>query len=426
MLSGVLLQTSVLLCLVCHSLQGGVKPQLNLGLGRLPQSSYLRGASDVQPGAGLGQAGAAQNGFGAGANGKQGKAGYGGAGFPRGQLPLGGLGRGGKPPKAGYSNGVGVGSFPSTGAQLGYPSRTGAYPGAGLQPGYGVGTGAGTGLPAGMGLGMKPGRTGYGAGYGYPEAGLQQGYPNGFGSLGPAGQGNVKAGAYGAGVGARIPSVGAQQPYGNGGYPSVLADTMGVQTPYGARPGLGIDPTVPKYGGAGAYGGQSILPLAAGLDSGAKTGKYDAGQLPYSAQPVVPVGLGEDYSAGTNGVRQPSYPAQAAGYGVDPAAAVYGENGQFPYGVLPASLGTQGKASKYGGVGELPRGQPVIPTGLEANSNGLGHLNGDAQPGGPVAGGYGQLGTGQGLNPYGGKDAKYGLNGFLRYGRRGFCPSGKC
>ncbi|XP_030066676.1 glycine-rich extracellular protein 1 [Microcaecilia unicolor] len=307
----------------------------------------------------------------------------------------------------GYGNGVGVGSYPSTGVQQGYPAGTGVYPGAGLQPGYGIGTGAGTGLPAGLGLVVKPGKAGYGTGQGYPETGLQQGYSNGLGSRELPGQGKVKAGVYGAEAGSRIPSVGVQQPYGNGGYPSALADMTGVQTPYRTRTGLGaglgVDPTMAKYGGAGTYGGQPIMPLAGGFNGGAKPGKYDSSQLPYGSQPVVPAGLGRDYSAGTNGAGLPSYTAQAPGYGVDPSA------------------------TKYGGAGELPyRGQSMTPTGLEANGNGLGYPNGDSQPGGPIAGGYGQLGTGQSLSSYGGKDSKYGLNGFMRYGRRGACPSGKC
>nr|XP_033802753.1 fibroin heavy chain-like [Geotrypetes seraphini] len=374
-------------------------PQMNLGLGRLPHPSYARGASDTQPGAGLGPAGTkaggkylgygpegnqqglgAQNGFGTGSNGKPGKAGYrgiqpgygagyGSVGFPRGLLPLRGLGRGGIAPKTGYGNGVGIGSFPSSGIQQGYPAGIGVYPGAGLQPGYGIGTGVGTGLPAGLGIGVKPGKAGYGTGQGYPEPGLQQGYSNGR-------------------------------------YPNVLADMTGVQTPYRTRnglgAGLGIDPTMAKYGGAGTYGGQPIMPLSGSFNGGAKPGKYDSSQLPYGSQPV-PAGLGGDYSAGTNGGRLPSYTAQAAGYGVDPAA------------------------TKYGGAGELPyRGQPVTPTGLEANGNGLGYPNGDSQPGGSIAGGYGQLGAGQSPNSYGGKDSKYGLNGFMRYGRRGACPYGKC
>ncbi|XP_069057786.1 elastin-like [Pleurodeles waltl] len=292
-----------------------------------------------------------------------------------------------------------------------------------------------------------------------------------------AGQGKVKDSVYDAGA-RPYPGTGLRPQYRSEG-----------QTPYGANigAGMGADPASAKYGGAGKqpYGGaqlgggvegkpgkyagagplgvQPSVPLAGTYDGSSKAGKYGAGQLPYNGQPIMPAGLGGDYAAGKYGAGQPQYDAQTGvqgGLGVDPSAAKYGA-GQLPYGAqagVQGGLGVDPSAGKYGAA-QLPYGgQPVVPTGLDGTVSNMGYLNGDDQPAGLAPGtlaplqevqghqplpeyaaqsksmntksskaGYAQLGAGQIPNPYGGKESKYGMNGYLgNGGYRGGCANGKC
>ncbi|XP_061444429.1 glycine-rich extracellular protein 1 isoform X2 [Rhineura floridana] len=310
------------------------------------------------------------------------------------------------------SNGRGALYFPSLirgvgGVQPGVGlgpagAKAGKYPVYGTQ-GLPAGLGAQIGFGTGTGFGSRPGKPGYrvpvafGAGYrglGYPRPGLP------LGGLGARGKPS-KAG-YGAGPSANgYPTAGAQQAYlggvGAGGYPS-----NGLQNGYGYGAGgngfPGVAPKPGRYGnGAQApYGSQLGGP--AGDPAAAKYG--GAGQLPYSGQPEG-VGLGGDYGAGRYGVPQSPYGAQPGGSGgisVDPAAAKYG-NGN--------------------GMGYMNGGD------LQANGLGAGAYS--PLTAGQVPEGYGSpLGPGQAVGGYGGKEAKYGLNGFLGNGYRDRCASGKC
>ncbi|XP_026517553.1 glycine-rich cell wall structural protein 1.8-like [Terrapene carolina triunguis] len=200
----------------------------------------------------------------------------------------------------------------------------------------------------------------------------------------------------------------------------------------------------------------AALPLG-GFGAGPRAGSYPTAQQGYpgvgggylvnGAQP----GYGNGYGAGGNnhpgaGVQsgygngaQAAYLGHFAGPGTDLSAAKFGL-GQLPYNgqpqqAMPTGLGGDYSAGKYGGTGQLMYGAQLAgPSALDGNGNGPGYANGgDLQANGRAAGGYGPLTAGQapggyGLTPtaYGGKEAKYGLNGFLGNGYRGRCPSGKC
>ncbi|XP_078234278.1 glycine-rich extracellular protein 1 isoform X5 [Pogona vitticeps] len=269
---------------------------------------------------------------------------------------------------------------------------TAMQPGAGLGP---AGAKAGRypfygtqGLPTGLGYGVP---AGYGAGYrgvGYPRAGFP------FGVLGHRGK-TSKAG-YGAG-----PSAGGYQ-------------AIGIQQAY--------------PGGVGAGGYPSN-----GLQNGDGNG-YGAGGNGFPSTGPQPGGYGNG-----NGARGP-YGTPLEGPAGDPTAAKYGGAGQLPYSgqsQQPEATGLGGdySARRYGGP-QLSFGSQPVRTGLDDNGNGLGYMNGvDSQANGLGAGAYvplatgqvaGGYGPGQALGGFGGKESKYGMNGFLGNRYRVRCASGKC
>ncbi|XP_076121783.1 uncharacterized protein LOC143102206 isoform X2 [Alosa pseudoharengus] len=403
MLGRALLQTSLVLWLVQHTLQGGVSRPQNGALGRLMPRGRggYGGKAGGYPTAALG-AGGYRNGNGRGM--KQG--GYG-AGA--------GLGVG-----MGLSNGLGAGLGAGKQAARGYGNGMGAYPGAGA--GYGSYPGAGRG---------------YGPGAAYPGA-----VGNGYGGLG---QGGYPMGGRG----------GKQVGYtdGMGGYPGAgLGDGMGLGL---GGPGAGAKPLTSGYAngytnGNGYMNGAGGYPvLADGAGMGSKAGKGPggasmgpAGSLPYGGQPVVAAGLGVDGKSGGYGagpVPLGLSPDASLGAGLEPVNGKFGGMGQLPYNgapVIPAGLEGDGgypygaaqqlglgadagkSASKYGDAGAALGAQPSQPgpqTGGKPkckNGNGRGY-------GGPQPAAYaGPLAASQG--GYGGKDGnKYGMNGYYGNGYKG-------
>ncbi|KAG6920513.1 glycine-rich cell wall structural protein 1.8-like, partial [Chelydra serpentina] len=236
--------------------------------------------------------------------------------------------------------------------------------------------------------------------------------------------------------------------------------------PQGLQPGPGYGVPAGYAAGLGGYSQgvkqkpgyfHAALPLG-GYGAGPRAGSYPTAQQGYpgvgggylvnGAQP----GYGNGYGAGGNshpgaGLQsgygivgaQATYLGRFAGPGTDLSAAKFGL-GQLPYNgqpqqALPTGLGGDYGTGKYGGVGQLMYGaQPAGPSALDGNGNGPGYANGgDLQANGLAAGGYrpltaGQAPGGYGLIPaaYGGKEAKYGLSGFLGNGYRGRCLPGKC
>ncbi|XP_042701825.1 glycine-rich extracellular protein 1 isoform X1 [Chrysemys picta bellii] len=273
----------------------------------------------------------------------------------------------------------------------------------------------------------------------------------------------------GAGLG---PAGAKAGPYTGYGPQGLQPGPAGTQNGFGVAPGVRVKPGKAGYGVPAGYGAglggypqgakqkpgyfHAALPLG-GFGAGPRAGSYPTAQQGYpgvgggylvnGAQP----GYGNGYSAGGNshpgaGVQsgygngaQAAYLGRFAGPSTDLSAAKFGL-GQLPYNgqpqqAMPTGLGGDYSAGKYGGMGQLMYGAQLAgPSALDGNGNGPGYTNGgDLQANGLAAGAYGPLTAGQapggyGLTPtaYGGKEAKYGLNGFLGNGYRGRCPSGKC
>ncbi|XP_053883060.1 glycine rich extracellular protein 1 isoform X1 [Malaclemys terrapin pileata] len=284
-------------------------------------------------------------------------------------------------------------------------------------------------------------------------------------------QGGVKPQANGALGRLYLPSL-IRGPYTGYGPQGLQPGPAGTQNGFGVAPGVRVKPGKAGYGVPAGYGAglggypqgakqkpgyfHAALPLG-GFGAGPRAGSYPTAQQGYpgvgggylvnGAQP----GYGNGYGAGGNshpgaGVQsgygngaQAAYLGRFAGPSTDLSAAKFGL-GQLPYNgqpqqAMPTGLGGDYSAGKYGGMGQLMYGaQPAGPSALDGNGNGPGYTNGgDLQANGLAAGAYGPLTAGQapggyGLTPtaYGGKEAKYGLNGFLGNGYRGRCPSGKC
>ncbi|XP_018619893.1 elastin-like [Scleropages formosus] len=342
--------------------------------GRYPGAQFGMGAG-LGPGLGT----ALGNGLGVGQLlGKQ-RGGYGAKGFGYGGQPLGGRAAGVAP-----QNGQGAKA-----TKAGYGPWTGGYPGAGWANGYGPGVGPGGFFDSGK---ARAGDSGGAVRGGYPGGGSTNGYGTGAAGLGEGGK--ARPAGYGNGYGA------IGNGYGNGvGYPTVLADAAGLGGKAGKR--------------AGGVGG---APGAA------------APQLPYGGQPVVPAGLGVNGKADRYGGAQPSYgrqPVQPLGLGADGDLGALGVD-------LGGGLGLD-STGKYGSIVQMPyNGLPVVPAGLDGNGGypydpqtmaaegkvptkyGTGtYGNGGVQP----AAYSGPLAAAQG--PYGGKESKFGLNGFLGNGYRG-------
>ncbi|KAE8578563.1 hypothetical protein XENTR_v10023646 [Xenopus tropicalis] len=392
MRGSILLQVSLLLCLVGCSLQGGTgavqspvsSPLAVKAGGRYPQF----GPQGYQQGYQQGPTGI-RNGYEAGYGVKAGKPAAGSLGvLPAGkQKPGYGNGRypsnfqqqgiGAKPSKAGYGQPVGgvrgIGAQPGYGNGLypsnlqqqgiggkppkaGYGAPAGGLPNVGVQPGYGNGL-----YPSNVqqpGIGGKPPKAGYGSPAGVlPGAGVQPGFLNGAGrfpsniqqpgfgskpSKAGYGPGNYPRFGAQAGLGAKPSKAGAfQQPYPNGAYQQQpYPNSAYQQQPYpnglnnflGNGKGQGVKS---PYGSLGALG---------------KSSKQGAlGKFPYKSQPLPADALGYDSKSLKNSGAQLPFASQA-GY-PDPASVKYG-GGPVPYG--PQGAYPDPSAIKYGGVPQYP------------------------------------------------------------------------
>ncbi|XP_059587530.1 glycine-rich extracellular protein 1 isoform X3 [Alligator mississippiensis] len=246
--------------------------------------------------------------------------------------------------------------------------------------------------------------------------------------------------------------------------PSLLRGKVPVYAPYGLQPGpvvqngfsigLGVPAKLGKAG-FGAYA--QVVKQKPGPGAGPGLGGYPGGVI----QPGYPAAGG---GFPVNGERQPAY---ANGYGGGGAGGNgypgpgpqpgYSNGAPGPFGGRVGGPGAEPSAAKYG-LGQGP--YMVVPVGLGAdfnagklaNGNGLGYLNGgDLQANGMAPGAYGPISVGPALGGYGpvpaalapgaygqdggvtgafpligGKEFKYGLNGFLGNGYRARCPAGKC
>nr|XP_020666273.1 spidroin-2-like isoform X4 [Pogona vitticeps] len=215
----------------------------------------------------------------------------------------------------------------------------------------------------------------------------------------------------GAGLGPAGAKAGRYPFYGTQGLPTGLG--YGVPAGYGAGyRGVGYPRAGLPFGVLGHRGKTS----KAGYGAGPSAGGYQA------------IGIQQGYGAGGNGF--PSTGPQPGGYG-------NGNGARGPYGTPLEGPAGDPTAAKYGGGPQLSFGSQPVRTGLDDNGNGLGYMNGvDSQANGlgaagayvplatgQVAGGYG---PGQALGGFGGKESKYGMNGFLGNRYRVRCASGKC
>ncbi|XP_042701828.1 glycine-rich extracellular protein 1 isoform X6 [Chrysemys picta bellii] len=233
----------------------------------------------------------------------------------------------------------------------------------------------------------------------------------------------------GAGLG---PAGAKAGPYTGYGPQGLQPGPAGTQNGFGVAPGVRVKPGKAGYGVPAGYG--------AGLGGYPQGAKQKPGYF-HAALPLGGFGAGPragSYPTAQQGA-QAAYLGRFAGPSTDLSAAKFGL-GQLPYNgqpqqAMPTGLGGDYSAGKYGGMGQLMYGAQLAgPSALDGNGNGPGYTNGgDLQANGLAAGAYGPLTAGQapggyGLTPtaYGGKEAKYGLNGFLGNGYRGRCPSGKC
>nr|XP_020666272.1 spidroin-2-like isoform X3 [Pogona vitticeps] len=227
----------------------------------------------------------------------------------------------------------------------------------------------------------------------------------------------------GAGLGPAGAKAGRYPFYGTQGLPTGLGTQNGFGAGQGFRgqPGYGV----PAGYGAGYRGvgyPRAGLPFGV-LGHRGKTSKAGYGAGP-SAGGYQAIGIQQGYGAGGNGF--PSTGPQPGGYGA-----------RGPYGTPLEGPAGDPTAAKYGGGPQLSFGSQPVRTGLDDNGNGLGYMNGvDSQANGlgaagayvplatgQVAGGYG---PGQALGGFGGKESKYGMNGFLGNRYRVRCASGKC
>ncbi|XP_023677516.2 uncharacterized protein [Paramormyrops kingsleyae] len=413
------LLAALLLCLAGQSLQGGVQPPGG-PLGRAVPSRGL--GIGAGPGVGGAKAGGTrlpfpqQGGLGFGGGPFGGRSVKAGGPYPGAQLGRGGAGAGPwQPfgPQGGFGAGPSLGNGLGVGPQLGKPRKgyaangfgyggtLGGYgPAAGIFPRPGLSPGTGR---AGVqnGQGAKAAKAGYGPQPGgYTGVALGNGFGPGVGAAGYPQVGKARPADFGAGRGV-FPGAALA----NGFAPGLATD------PYGGQ-GLGLGVQPGKYGGAGGgpgvgvggpqahlpYGGQAVVP--ARLGGNGKAVGYSQGLSPYGAHPVQPVGLADDRDLG--------------GLGGEPGGGLF-----------------ESTAGKRGGIGQLYNGAPVVPVAQNGNggypygpqalaANGKptskhgdgGYQNGPVQPAGYV-------GLGDGAGPYGGKESKYGLNGFFGNGYRG-------
>ncbi|XP_078234283.1 glycine-rich extracellular protein 1 isoform X14 [Pogona vitticeps] len=233
----------------------------------------------------------------------------------------------------------------------------------------------------------------------------------------------------GAGLGPAGAKAGRYPFYGTQGLPTGLG--YGVPAGYGAGyRGVGYPRAGFPFGVLGHRGKTSKAGYGAGPSAGgyqaigiqqAYPGGVGAGGYPSNG---LQNGDGNGYGAGGNGF--PSTGPQPGGYGA-----------RGPYGTPLEGPAGDPTAAKYGGGPQLSFGSQPVRTGLDDNGNGLGYMNGvDSQANGlgaagayvplatgQVAGGYG---PGQALGGFGGKESKYGMNGFLGNRYRVRCASGKC
>ncbi|XP_018092225.1 glutenin, high molecular weight subunit PW212 isoform X6 [Xenopus laevis] len=425
MRGSILLQVSLLLCLVGCSLQGGTgsvqspvsSPLAVKAGGRYPQfgpQGYQQGPTGVRNGyeAGYGvkagkpvtgslgvlPAGKQKPGYGNGrypSNFQQqgiganpSKAGYGnGAGLYPSNIQQQGIG--GKPPKAGY--GSPSGGLPNVGVQPGYGNGAGLYPSNVQQPGTlgkpskaGYGSSAGVligflngpgGFPSNIqqpGFGSKPSKAGYGTGN-YPRFGAQPGYGAKPSKAG-LGAKSSKAGAlqqpYPGGLGSKPSKAG--YPQGVGNYPRNIPQQGSFQQPYPGGPqeyiqgAAGYPNNYPQQGlgtkPSKAGAYQQPYPNVAGGYPQA-VGNYPSGlqQQGLGAKPSKAGAFQQQYP---NGAYQQPYPNGLNNF----LGNGKGQGVKSPF----ASLGALGKSSKQGALGKLPyKSQPLPADALGYDSKSL-------------------------------------------------------